>query len=246
MAHRNQGREQVEELKDRLGDPYTWRNSLAILTLVAFILPWAYLDGMSSSHSGGELIGHLIAGTERLDMLQRSPLGFLTLFLIPPIMLILSLLAFWKTWIGAQPLMSHLVLFVLPIPMLVFADTLTSTDRRVFSALMTPQAGIIIIMLAQAVSVALYLYLESRGLPSIRPRRSSRPDYDDDDDDDDDDGMVTFITRPPNPTPRPEPRPASRTAPRPQPRNTASISSGRPAQRRPDSTRRRDSRRHSS
>ena len=150
-------------------DLYLWRNLLSILAIVSIILPWAHLDGQQSSHSGTELIAHLFAGNERIQMLRHSPLGFLTLFFTPMIAAVMTLLVFWKVWNEREPLMNHLVLLVVPVPMLLFAGSLTSSQHHMFGSRMAPQEGVILLMATQLGMVALTLYADvNRGKRSMR------------------------------------------------------------------------------
>ena len=153
--------ELTQTVRDRIKEPHVWRNAAILLAMLSLMLPWAYLDGATSSHSAAELMAHLFTGTERISMLKSSPLGFMGLFFVPLAAIILTASAFIRTtWRGQSPMVLHVVLLLLPLPMLIFAGSITSSNHHIFGSRMFPQAGVVLFMLAQATSLAITLYLE--------------------------------------------------------------------------------------
>ena len=161
----------AERVRKTAKEPYLWRTLLSAAAIFSIALPWAHLDGNQQANSGTSLIAHLFTGTERIAMLRESPLGFITLFVTPLAAVPLTVNAFWKTWKEQEPMMLHLVLLALPLPMLMFAGSLTSTQHQMFGSRLAPQAGVIVLMLSQAALVAMTLLIETRRQNQARRER---------------------------------------------------------------------------
>ena len=129
---------------------YLWRNLLAIAGIASMMLPWVYLDGAESSLSGAELIAYTFAtGSERWEMLKQSVPGVLALFLVPPVVTVLALVVFAKTWQDQHSAKLNAVAGLLPLLIVVFAGSITSSEHLLAGRLVFPQAGIILMFLCQ-------------------------------------------------------------------------------------------------
>ena len=138
-------------LRDFFRNTYLWRNLLAIAAIASMMLPWVYLDGAESSLSGAELIGYTFAtGSERLDMLRQNVPGALSLFLVPLAVAVLSIIAFWRTWKEQHPVKLNAVAGLLPLLIVLFAGSITSSEHLLAGRLVFPQAGILVMLLCQA------------------------------------------------------------------------------------------------
>ena len=148
-------------LRSFFRNTYLWRNLLAIVAIASLMLPWVYLDGAESSLSGAELIAYTFAtGTERWDMLRQSVPGSFSLFLVPPIVAVLSIVAFSKIWRDQHPVKSNAVAAVLPLLIVVFSGSITSSDHLIAGTLVLPQPGIVLMIVCQGV---LAVYSLTRG-----------------------------------------------------------------------------------
>ena len=140
---------------------YLWRNLLAIAGIASIMLPWVYLDGAESSLSGAEIIAYTFAtGTERWEMLKQSIPGALFLFFIPPAVAVLSIVVFAKTWRDQHSAKLNAVTGLLPLLIVVFAGSITSSEHLLAGRLVFPQAGIILMFLCQG---ALAVHSLTRG-----------------------------------------------------------------------------------
>ena len=129
---------------------YLWRNLLAIAAIASMMLPWVYLDGAESSLSGAELIAYTFAtGTERWEMLKQSVPGALSLFFVPPVVAVLSIVVFAKTWQDQHSVKLNAIAGLLPLLIVVFAGSITSSEHLLAGRLVFPQAGIILMFLCQ-------------------------------------------------------------------------------------------------
>lgn len=129
---------------------YLWRNLLAIAGIASMMLPWVYLDGAESSLSGAELIAYTFAtGTERWEMLKQSVPGALSLFLVPLVVAVLSIVVFAKTWQDQHSAKLNAVAGLLPLLIVVFSGGITSSEHLLAGRLVFPQAGIILMFLCQ-------------------------------------------------------------------------------------------------
>ena len=129
---------------------YLWRNLLAIAAIACMMLPWVYLDGAESSLSGAELIAYTFAtGAERWDMLRQSVPGALALLLVPPVVAVLSIVVFAKTWQDQHSVKLNAVAGLLPLLIVVFSGSITSSEHLLAGRLVFPQAGIIVMFLCQ-------------------------------------------------------------------------------------------------
>ena len=129
---------------------YLWRNLLAIAGIASMMLPWIYLDGAESSLSGAELIAYTFStGTERWEMLKQSVPGALILFFIPSAVAVLSIVVFAKTWQDQHSAKLNAVAGLLPLLIVVFAGSITSSEHLLAGRLVFPQAGIILMFLSQ-------------------------------------------------------------------------------------------------
>jgi hypothetical protein len=138
--------------QDALRNVYLWRNLLAIAAIASMMLPWVYLDGAKSSLSGAELIAYTFAtGSERWDMLQQNVPGALSLLLIPLIVAVLSVVSFWKIWNEQHPVKLNIIVGLLPLLIVLFAGSITSSEHLIAGRVVFPQAGIILMFLCQGV-----------------------------------------------------------------------------------------------
>ena len=129
---------------------YLWRNLLAIAAVASMMLPWVYLDGAESSLSGAELIAYTFAtGSERWEMLKQSVPGALSLFLVPPAVAVLSIVVFVKTWQDQHSVKLNAFAGLLPVLIVVFSGSITSSEHLLAGRLVYPQAGVILMVLCQ-------------------------------------------------------------------------------------------------
>lgn len=136
--------------RDALRNVYLWRNLLAIVAIASMMLPWVYLDGAESSLSGAELIAYTFAtGSERLDMLRQNVLSGLSLLLVPLIVAALSTVAFWKIWQNQHPIKLNIIAGLLPLLIVLFTGSVTSSEHLIAGRVVFPQAGIILMLLCQ-------------------------------------------------------------------------------------------------
>ncbi len=142
-------------LREFFRNSYLWRNLLAIAAIASMMLPWVYLDGAESSLSGAELIAYTFAtGSERLDMLGQNVPGALSLFLAPPAVAVLSIVAFWKIWKEQHPVRLNIIAGLLPLLIVVFSGGITSSEHLIEGRLVFPQAGVILMFLCQGALAA--------------------------------------------------------------------------------------------
>ena len=141
-------------LRSFLRNTYLWRNLLAIAAIASMMLPWVYLDGAQSSLSGAELIAYWLAtGTERGDMLGESVLGAMALFLVPVAVAVLCALVFWRNWRGQDPLKLSVAAGLLPLLIVVFSGSITSSEHLIGGRIVFPQAGVILMFLCHGALV---------------------------------------------------------------------------------------------
>ena len=140
---------------------YLWRNLLAIVAIASMMLPWVYLDGADSSLSGGELIAYWLAtGSERTDMFRENVLGAMALFLVPLAVAVLSVMVFWRIWKRQHPVKLSVAAGLLPLLIVLFSGSITSSDHLLAGRIVFPQAGIILMLLCQG---ALVVHSLTRG-----------------------------------------------------------------------------------
>ena len=141
-----------DSLRSFFRNTYLWRNLLAIVAIASMMLPWVHLDGAESSLSGAELIAYTFAtGTERWDMLRTSVPGAFSLFFVPLITAVLSVVAFWKIWKEQHPVKSNAVAAVLPLLIVLFSGSIVSSDHLLAGRLASPQIGMVLMILCQGV-----------------------------------------------------------------------------------------------
>lgn len=134
---------------------YLWRNLIAVAGIASMMLPWTYLDGAVSSHSGAELIAYTFAtGAERTDMLERSPTGAAALFVVPIAVAVASVAVFLKTFREQSPIAWNAAAGLLPILIVLFAGSVTSSEHLFAGRFVFPQAGIIVMFLCQGALAA--------------------------------------------------------------------------------------------
>ena len=148
------------ELMSMAENLYLWRNVLAIIGITSLMLPWAKLDGASGSVSGSDLIAYLLTGSERLDMIRNSFLGTASLFLVPVCVLATTIMVWTKAFTEKTAIKLNIIAIILPVPMLIFAGGITSSDN-ISKGIMTPQTGVIIMVLTQAAMIALEAFMIS-------------------------------------------------------------------------------------
>ena len=164
---------------------YLWRNVLAIIGIASFTLAWVKLDGAASSMSGSGLIAYLISGNERWEMLKAAPIGALSLMLAPVAALIAATISWWKAWNDRGSVGSNIAAILAPIPILIFAGSITSSENLMTRGIMAPQTGVIILILSQIGMIALEAMMrngkklpwakETRGRTNPAPRQRSQP-----------------------------------------------------------------------
>ena len=148
-------------LRDALHNGYLWRNLIALAGMASMTLPWVYLDGAESSLSGAELIAYtFVTGSERWNMLKESFPGAASLFLVPPTVAILSIIAFWKVWNHQRSVKLNAVAGLLPLLIVLLSGSITSSEHLLADRLVFPQAGIIVMFLCQG---ALAVHSLTRG-----------------------------------------------------------------------------------
>ena len=149
-------RQQIREaLHDAIRNVYLWRNLIALAGMASLMLPWVYLDGAESSLSGAELVEYtFVTGSERWQMIQESAPGALSLFLVPPAVGVLSILVFVKTWKDQHDIRLNALAGILPILIVLFSGSITSSEHLIAGRLVFPQAGIIVMFLCQAALAA--------------------------------------------------------------------------------------------
>ena len=139
-----------DALRSFFQNTYLWRNLLAIVAIASMMLPWVYLDGAGSSLSGAELIAYFFAtGTERWEMIKQSVPGAFSLFFVPVIVAGLSVYVFAKTWRGQHPVKSNAVAALLPLLIVLFSGSVTSSEHLVAGRFVFPQAGVVLMFLCQ-------------------------------------------------------------------------------------------------
>lgn len=139
-----------DALRSFFRNTYLWRNLLAVVAIASMMLPWVYLDGAESSLSGAELIAYFLAtGTERWEMTKESVPGAFSLFFVPVIVAGLSVYVFAKTWRGRHPVKSNAAAALLPLLIVLFSGSVTSSEHLIAGRFVFPQAGIILMFLCQ-------------------------------------------------------------------------------------------------
>ena len=145
-----------DALRSFFRNTYLWRNLLAIVAIASMMLPWVYLDGAESSLSGAELIAYFLAtGTERWEMTKESVPGAFSLFFVPVVVAGLSVYVFAKTWRDRHPVKSNAVAALLPLLIVLFSGSVTSSEHLIAGRFVFPQAGIILMFLCQG-GLAIY------------------------------------------------------------------------------------------
>ena len=140
---------------------YLWRNVLAIIGILSLMLPWVKLDGASGSITGSGLIAYLLTGTERLDMIRNSFLGAAALLLVPISVLVTTIMVWIKAFTEKTAFKMNIIAILLPLPLLIFSGSVTSSQNILTKGIMTPQAGVIILFLSQAAMIALEAFMLS-------------------------------------------------------------------------------------
>ncbi len=139
-----------DALRSFFRNTYLWRNLLAVVAIASMMMPWVYLDGAESSLSGAELIAYFLAtGTERWEMTKESVPGAFSLFFVPVIVAGLSVYVFAKTWRGRHPVKSNAAAALLPLLIVLFSGSVTSSEHLIAGRFVFPQAGIILMFLCQ-------------------------------------------------------------------------------------------------
>ena len=133
-----------------LHDVHTWRCIIAVAAIVTMMLPWTYLDGSRHPLTGADLIAYTFTGSERGAMAGHSVLAALALLVTPMVTLALSILVFARIYQGQQPVILNAVTGCLPVLILVFAGSITSSERLIGPGWAAPQVGIILGFLCQA------------------------------------------------------------------------------------------------
>ena len=137
-------------LRSFVRNTYLWRNLLAIVAIASMMLPWVYLDGLESSLSGAELIAYTFAtGTERWEMVKQSVPGAFSLFFVPVIVAGLCIYAFVQIWRDRHPVKTCAVAALLPLLIVLFSGSVTSSEHLIAGRLVFPQAGIVLMFLCQ-------------------------------------------------------------------------------------------------
>ena len=135
------------------------RAILALATLPAMFLPWATLDGASSSLSGSHLITYALTSPERGFMISHFPAPAVALFLLPIMTLVTAVLALLEILKGKYPLLLHTVTILMPIALTITTGAVTSSDRTDILGMPVPALGPYIFVLIHLVLLAHGLYL---------------------------------------------------------------------------------------
>ena len=144
-----------EAIKEAAGNAYLWRNVIAVAGIASVMLPWVYLDGSQSSLSGSELISYtFVTGDERWDMLKESVLGALSLFLIPLVVAVLSIIVFVRTFKDQHSIGLNAAAGLLPALIVIFSGSITSSDHLIGGRFVFPEPGVILMFLCQAALAA--------------------------------------------------------------------------------------------
>ena len=144
-------RERFQDLLDQLlSDTSIWRNLIAIVAILSMLLPWVYLDGSQSPLSGSDLIAYTFVGPERGAMVRESFFGASSLLVVPLVVLIMVVLVFVKTFKGQRSVALNAATGMLPLLVLIFAGSITSSDHLTVGGLVSPGWGIMLLFLCQA------------------------------------------------------------------------------------------------
>ena len=141
----------VDALKAALRNVYLWRNLFAVVGIASMSLPWVYLDGFESSLSGAELIAYtFVTGDERWYILRQSFLAAMALFMVPLVVAGLSISVFVKTFKDQHSIKLNAGAGLLPLLIVLFSGSITSSDHLLGGSFVYPQAGILLMFLSQA------------------------------------------------------------------------------------------------
>ena len=132
-----------------LRDPHLWRMIAACASVLTLALPWAYLDGATSSHSGLELIIYMLKGPERVAMLKNSAIGTLALFLAPLGALLMASAVAWMTYKRRDTTIYGAATALLPLTIMFTSAGVTSSAHLIGGGMVAPQAGPILLFLTQ-------------------------------------------------------------------------------------------------
>ena len=149
ITERNPMNDRIQKWKERiLADDPNFNNETMSRTLIALgailsmFLPWAILDGAGSSMSGAELLAYAFTGPERGTIFATSFMGAMGLFFIPLIVMIATVMTFFKTVTAQSSTAANLIGCLLPIIMIMVTGSITSSDQPQIFALKIPEWGI--------------------------------------------------------------------------------------------------------
>ena len=120
------------------------RSAAALIALLAMLLPWVWLDGDNSSMSAAELLAYGFTNPERGSMIRVSLPGTIALLFIPPVVILVAIMAFIKTAQGRYPLMLNATAAALPLVLILFAKPVISSDDHSLAGIPVSHAGAII------------------------------------------------------------------------------------------------------
>ena len=156
----------MQKLKNRflpanttMDDVTTVRAILALATLPAMFLPWATLDGASSSLTGSHLITYALTSPERGFMISQYPASAVALFILPIMTLVTAVLAFLEILKGKYPLIIHTATVLMPLVLTFTTRTITSSDQPEFLGIPMPAIGPYAFIFIHSVLLAHGLYL---------------------------------------------------------------------------------------
>ena len=139
------------------------RTLMALLALFSILLPWVRLDGYTQTMAGSELLAFAFTSPERAAMFRSAPLGAIALLLIPFVLALSSIYAFFKSLEGQHTLGASIMGAALPLIMLFLAQTLTATGSTRIIGVSIPNPGIITMVLCNVGLIIHSLYEGPRG-----------------------------------------------------------------------------------
>ena len=163
--------EKLQRIKEKiLADDPTFTNEgivramTAVMALISMFLPWAVLDGNSSSLSGAELIDYAFTSNERATMFQTSFMGAMGILFIPLIVTIATVMSFFRTIVQKTSTTSNLLGCLLPVIMIMVTGSITSSDQPDILGVTVPEWGI-------AMMISCHVILLIHGLIQENDRR---------------------------------------------------------------------------
>ena len=157
----------MQKLKDRflpanetLDEVTTVRAILALAALPAMFLPWATLDGATSSLTGSSLITYALTSPERGFMISQYPASAIALFILPIMTLVTGVLALLEILKGKYPLLLHTATLLMPLALTLTTGAITSSDQPDLFGMPIPAMGPYAFIFIHSVLLAHGLYLK--------------------------------------------------------------------------------------